>query len=116
MAKSRRRRGELRVSSWRQKLTRPRRWPKNVPVMVEETLTDSVSESEETGEGWKAQQVGIMHSIKERNERRKRTSLVQSTDVVVSIMFIGPLWFPKSIILIVFTLFSLFCFGFLMES
>lgn len=77
---------------------------------------ESESSSEETREGWKGQQQGTMHSTSDRKDRRKRTSLVQSTDVVVSIMFIGPLWFPKSIILIVFTLFSLFCFGFLMES
>lgn len=94
-----------------QKLTRPLRKPKKVPVTVveveeeddeEEEVVEMVSESEEDEglDSWKPQH-GTMHSTRERKERRKRTSLVQSTEVDVSMMWIGPLPLPRSIILIV---------------
>lgn len=54
--------------------------------------------------GWKPQHAGTMHSISERNVRRRRTSRPQSTEVAVSIMWstIGPLWLPKSIMVLIF--------------
>lgn len=49
---------------------------------------------------WKPQQ-GTIHSTKERKERRNRTSLPHSTEVAVSIICRGPLWLPKSIIILI---------------
>ncbi|KAF5740999.1 hypothetical protein HS088_TW11G01081 [Tripterygium wilfordii] len=97
-ANSRRRNGELRVSSWRQKLTRPFRKPKKVPVTVE--ASESVERESSSDEGWKPQH-GTMHSTSDRKERRNLTSLAQSTDVGVSIMLMRPRWLPKSIIVLI---------------
>lgn len=52
-------------------------------------------------DGWKPQH-GTMHSTRERKERRSLTSLPHSTEVAVSIICRGPLWLPKSIILMMF--------------
>ena len=54
--------------------------------------------------GWKAQHAGTMHSMSERKVRRRRTSRPQSTEVAVSIMWrtMGPLWPPKSIMVLIF--------------
>lgn len=107
------------MSSCKQKLTRPRRNPKNVPVTVEacvwvvvllklfekseSLLTEEEREDESDNVGWKAQHAGTMHSMRERKVRRNRTCRPQSTEVAVSIMCstIGPLWLPKSIMVLI---------------